>query len=495
MILLLRVWLVIFILPLASQAGPENFPDREAYSVSEKPAHPPRCNFEPSKNSLSRSNLSSMGHLKTHCLDNPGALADLGFLLAQQGYWLEAADLLELALMQGRPVSQGQFNVAENNETPSSPNLDAMLQPDQEHRVRLVYGDVLAGLGDRESARGVWQALYQEQIPSLLRQEIAERLRVLEAFSQSHEAGTLTVNNVVTVRQGYDQNLNGATRATEVNLSFPVGNVLLGLHPLSRARRGQFTHIEWLFGQQYNFSSSHQLLFQGSLRTRHAPQENDTDFGQGEWHAISRWASGDIQHEFRLGGGRIYYDRQFLFQSRRFGYGIGLKTANSECVKRIGVDLEYREYAIQSELDHRVSSFQSEYTCDGPSPWGWQVGLGKEQSTIANARQDRPGGSTLRLDFRTYRRDWLTYFGIQSDGWIDSELILGRSQDESGYSPLLERGARRVLNRINARADLVFPLNPSWQLLLSGEYSRQQSNLALFDTRNFVVSAGMRYSF
>jgi hypothetical protein len=101
---------------------------------------------------------------------------------------------------------------------------------------------------------------------------------------------------------------------------------------------------------------------------------------------------------------------------------------------------------------------------------------------------DRPGGDAARVELAA-----LWQGSVAQDLELSASLVLARTRDDDGYSPLIEDGARRVVGRSTARAELAWRLRDGWYALAWAERTRQVSNIDLFELRQTVVMTGLRY--
>jgi hypothetical protein len=101
---------------------------------------------------------------------------------------------------------------------------------------------------------------------------------------------------------------------------------------------------------------------------------------------------------------------------------------------------------------------------------------------------DRPGGDAGRMELAAL---WQGYLAPRLE--LSASLVLARTRDDDGYSPLVEEGARRVVDRATARAELTWHLREGWHALAWAERTRQSSNIDLFGLRQTVVMTGLRY--
>ena len=67
-----------------------------------------------------------------------------------------------------------------------------------------------------------------------------------------------------------------------------------------------------------------------------------------------------------------------------------------------------------------------------------------------------------------------------------------RTQDSTGYSPLLKNGEPRRTDRITGRLELQRPLSNKATGTLGAEWSSQNSNIALFQVKSWGPYAALR---
>lgn len=394
-------------------------------------------------------------------------LAWHGVVLKWLGQYAQAAEWLELALMRA-PERLG---------------------------IQVDYAEVLVAMGDIDAGRAlVARLLAEPSLPASLRPQLEARLA---AWSDD----AWLFHGSLTTRAGYDNNLNSATRARELSLSLPEGDVGFILGPGSRARPGAFAALELAGDAERRISGRDSLQLMADLKVRHSG-ESDTDYLQGELNALWRRRAIDFEHQWVVGGGNLAYDGRTLYRVGRLGYflesrqpvpfaggvGASLWGAAAEnlggCRPRYGGELEFRNYPGLASLDNTLLAAQLGYLCHGSDAMRAQIRFGHE---FAGA--NRPGGDAWRIDSRIIWRHPV------ARGWLESDVSLAWQRDESAYSPLLAGGARRYIERFGLRLEYQQPLADRWLGLVTLDLGKQYSNIELFAVNNAALSFGLRYAY
>lgn len=401
------------------------------------------------------------------CARDPAYLAWHGVVLKWQGQYAQAAELLELALMRA-PQRLG---------------------------TRIDYADVLAAMGDFDAGRALISSLLAEpDLPANLRPLLEARLRDWRSDAWLAKA-------FVTTRAGYDSNLNSATRARELSLTLPEGEVGLILAPGSRARPGAFMGLELAGDAERRISGRDTIQVLVDIRNR-LSSESDTDYLQGELNGIWRRRDIDDEHQWLLGAGNLAYDGHSLYRMMRMGYSRegrqgrrlaslpgawmlgGMAERLGDCHPRLGGELEFRSYPALSLLDNTLVAAQFGYACHGEEAFRAQIRVGREL-----AAADRPGGDAWRIDGRMI---WRRAF---ARGWLETDLSLAVQRDDQAYSSLLADGARRHIERFGLRLEYQQLLARQWLGVVTFDLGKQNSNIELFDVRSGAFSLGARYAF
>lgn len=345
------------------------------------------------------------------------------------------------------------------------------------------YARALTLLGDTSSAAALWrQLLGRADLPPQLRSEIERRVAALAAPEPGRR---WRWNGDAGLRAGYDTNLNSATSATELALTFPGGDLTLPLDPSSRAVAGSAV---WLDGRAQGLRSLGENLqleirAEARLRGTEAPglsyRQLDLDA------AVHRYVAGGM-YSVTLGVGDLFFGGADL---QRIVRASGLRSWFSDrCVARVGIEGELRRYDVSPILDGTFLGVIAGGQCVWPS-WPW-IGMALRWGEDRPDDPVRPGAERTRFDARL-QAQWR----LGEHGFLLTSLGWQREADRGGYSPLLAGGAQRWIERNVLTLEWSRPLpsfGPSWQVVALAEGVYQRSNIELFALEGLSVQIGIR---
>ena len=407
-----------------------------------------------------------LARLEPECNGQASYLAYRGAVLNALGRAAEAAPLLERALLLNPLLAGAQID----------------------------YAEALAALGDTAAAAALLRELLaRPDVPALLRPHLERRLNAIDALNRADAlagwsglrawAGTgWQGGGSLTLRLGRDSNLNSAPSRDALTLTLPGGDAVLLLADRFRARAGAAALVEASGQVAKPLAGGAALQFYGEARLRASPSASDTDYQQVQ--IVAAWrrplAAGDALYsigatQLRYGGSDLYHALR-LAASRDWRVG--------SCRPRLGVEGEARRYPVAPELEGRFLGVGAALTCS----------LGLNLLTVAArggediAQASRPGGDQRHTDLR------LAWARLLGSGRLEANLLWSQQQDASGYSPLLENGATRWINRTSLRLEYAYPVAPGWALLASLDNVAQRSNLPLFDISGRAFYLGVRWT-
>lgn len=385
------------------------------------------------------------------CQNDVGFLTRLGRMLLAMGQTEEAAEHLERALL---------------------------LAPDDPAALR-AFAAALGGLGDGAAARQL-MAMAPGAAPQATTQ------------TQWREAWSLTA--------GMERNLLGVSSVSSLTLTLPglePGQPVLITLPIdssAQARGGGYgqagASLQWLRRTVSTGASPVQddWVIQFGARTRQSPQVLQAG-------SVSVDASATHQRRF-LDRPWGHYAALFAanLQSRtgitftQAGLGTGVDWLGVGCPMRLGVEWVNRLYPANPVLDGRQSMAQLQLACHAMAHLAVRAGQDK-------ALAQRPGGDQrlLELRLRGTAGRW---------AW---DMEWARSHDASGYSALLDSGARRQQVRRSIRVEHVaFEQRPDlrsscptcrgMQFLWGVELQDRKSNIELFKNKNLGLFAAIQWT-
>ena len=290
---------------------------------------------------------------------------------------------------------------------------------------------------------------------------------------------------------GYDSNLNGAPDPGQVTLTIAGENVLLALGEEFEAMSGPYTNL--------GLTASHRRLEPGH-------QHNYTAGIQGR-------VSDDRSTDLLQLDGRYNFLRPRRTQSWQIDSGVrSLAFGGSALFTAADVQVRYSisplftcrpffDASAQYQLFHNQNWLNAFDTRLGG---GFACPLGNETASLGTLsietalldsqkiKFDRPGGD---------RGGWQVAANWQyplPQGLFRAVINHTRLEDGDSYSPLLDAGAPRWVNRsyllLQYRRGMLFNGAPG-DLLINFYHQQQDSNIGLFDTSDTTFEIGFSFGF
>ena len=396
-------------------------------------------------------NLPTLLASEAHCLKSPDFLHALGHQLNLAGRYSEALDRLEAAIL---------------------------LAP-QHWPAQLEYALALEGSGDPLSADGLLQQLLQNPaVDRKIQQEIAGiRARRQAMFWQQPARRTL-----IGLATGYDDNLMGVTRYSNLELTLPSGTLPVTLEASERPRSGSFLRAELTHEHEFhrNESTSWRYVLLGSYRwsLEHSPAD------LGHLGAVLErrpngerglYSAGQLQQIYRAGRLALWQGQLAAGWQRP----IALLRAD-QCRMRLGGEVQASHYPDNAIFNGRYLGAMAHWAC---ADSGWQAQLRLGHDTPQDA--DRPGGRQQQLSLRLARNLLL------GNGHLGAEWEHYRQRDAEGYSSLLNHNAARRITRDTWRLEYRWAMS-GVSPYIAFEWLEQRANLDLFAPRNRILTAGVR---
>ncbi len=449
------------------------------------------------------------------CEKNPAYLLRLGQLRNQQRQYEQAADHLERALM---------------------------LAPDRPEAL-LQYAIALAGSGDTLSALNLMAELRQRpDLPEPLRASLQGLLAAWTQRLQPAAPGPLWARGssqpgapaqsttlAAGLRLGWDSNLQGASRLSELTLTLPGQSITLPIEPDQQPRAGAVAQADLRASHQRLLAGGARWGLQGAVQQRHTPVLEQLSSSQAEWQfdytAAPVWrrpaaikseapgAAGDAaawapwlatgMAALRTPGGTRYLGRSLSLGLERTSPGAS--PLGDDCAARWALDTQQRSLYSNPILSSHYLGTSLQWQCTRP-------GAGRQWLAALRAGRDhardpaRPGGDQAQAGLRLHwaapapgvpglARLLAPSAGAAprpagARGTIDADYAYSR--DTRGYSPLLDDGRIRHLHRLTLRLEWQQPLAGGLQAVLGAESVAQDASLPLFRMRSHGVWLGLR---
>lgn len=416
----------------------------------------------------------------SRCQNEPVFLSRLGHALIAQRRYAEAAEHLERAVL-----------------------LDPRLKGAQ-----IDFAIALAGVGDTASALSLVDSLLAEPgVPDGLADALRQQRRTLLAQASNGVARTAWRRSA-SVRVGHDSNLFGSPNLASLTLTFADVAVELPLDPSYKARAGGYLRGDASIEMRHDNGGGVRYDAYASVRARYSAVGQAADAQQVELvgertapldalraaHYLTMGLNG-----FHTRGGVRYTARSLAWGLERAqpgaaaGGSVPNGTVGASCRLRGGVEWQDRVVASNTVLSGRYTGLQGQWRCAAPDGGLWQVSgqWGRERAQ----QSSRPGGDQVQTGLRGTRlwpaRQWAPAAWV-SAGDLQLDAEYSRSSDRAGYSPLLESGRIRQVDRWSLRVELQQRQGPNTQWLWGVEWLHQRSNLSLFSVRSVGPYVALR---
>ena len=415
--------------------------------------------------------LDQQMSLLSNCQRNPEYLAQVGRLLIQNGRYLDALDHLERALM---------------------------LDSDQP-AVQLDYAVALAGTGDILSATLLIDGILAQPgldagVRATLERAKQRFVRTPSAVLATPTSFPFTINLSANVRYGFDSNLLGAPSLSSIELTFPGEVVQLPLSAANTPHPGHYlrTDAKLELGRQYPDGSRWELATNLMTRTSPALPDANTrqlelvlEYSQPQQNSWGRYVGANLVAITTDGGTR------YTTQGLAAGLQLSALAAalRSTCSARMGLELHRSDLISNPILSGHYAGVTGLLACSAPN--GVQLQLSGKGGRDYPQDPDRPGSTQNLTSLRGVAMLPHTSASSATSTWV-FETEYTRTQDSTGYSPLLKSGENRGTNRITGRLEFQRPLSNKATATLGAEWSNQDSNLGLFQVKSWGPYAALR---
>lgn len=435
---------------------------------------------------LKANNLAQWQAAILECQHQPPWLARLGHQLNQQGQYLEASKHLERSLML------------------DSANMDAQID----------YAIALAGLGDKTSAVALLQDLLQNpELPAPLRTELALQQARLSAPDQPLTgSGQWQTRTQLSAIFGRDSNLLGAPNLDSLALTLGNTTQILPLENSYMAQAGSYHRSEAVFHARHQDSHGPQWDLLASLR-----QRGSTSVAQAKSSQYELIAERSTTHQspdsrlpghylrLTLAGLTTPQSGDYTVQGLAAGWGQTSAADNTAtCQWRAGAELQARHYDSNASLSGQYRGLSLSASCKKPyasspaaQPFQWHASL---RSGVDHPQDpQRAGGQQTQTALFVQVQAPAQMLWDQAQGIWRLSGEWASSQDQQAYSPLLQSGEPRKINKKAVRIEYnknVFTHSSAqaWQMLAGIEWVEHTSNIQLFGLRSWGPLIGMRYA-
>lgn len=295
---------------------------------------------------------------------------------------------------------------------------------------------------------------------------------------------------------GYEDNLAQSPRLSELTITPPDGPITLPLERPLEPRAGGAALLDMTWQGAISPSATRTYLVGVQASARHAPGESDTDWhsvrlGLGAYQTTGEWRW-QLQGRAQYAGGALTED------SRMWRMGLGAEGPAGDCSQRWYLEAEDRRYREFPINDAQVAGFAASLLCAVPSLRTWTLGVSLAWGRDRARSEQRPGGDQKKSGVGVRALANLGRNGRSGNPWfLDAQWRYSHSEDQEGYSPLLENNVRRSTKNQQLMLELTGPwfelAADSASSVIQVLVSREKSNLAVFSFDAASIYGGLRY--
>ena len=364
-------------------------------------------------------------------------------------------------------------------------NLERALLLNPDNGSALVdYAEVLFQQGQVSSAVEInAQLLSREDLPADLVQAIADRQRRWRSLMSE-------TSSILGVSVGYDNNLNSAPMGRQLALTLSGQSVVLDVSPEFLAAGGTYANLaagiaRTSAGRDISSRVSGQVRGRFGENSSYEVLQASSQFAFTQSGDNPRWNAA-------LGFDHLNYGGNDIFSSStiRASY---LARQGKACGIYPRLAVQYQHFHTQESLSGIESSLGVGVDCR--LPIGKTVNrLAVEVSALTNRALK---GSRLGQD----RNGWqvnLAWRRQLGPGQASAQYSFTDLNDDEGYSPIFDDGARRHESLSSVYLQYAVPtrrLGAAAQIVTSISYYNQDSTVGLFRTQGANVEIGINWGF
>ena len=391
--------------------------------------------------------------LMSQCLENSEYFALLGAAQLNAGAVADALESLERALLLDPDNGAAQIDFAQ---------------------ALYLEGELFSAL--ELNAR----LLQRDDLPANLQPALQQRQTDWQAQTRQHSVQ-------LDLLAGYDTNLNGAPDPSQITLTLSGESVILTLDPQFQPVSGTYVNAR-LAGRYRQLAPRHQHNWLLDVRGR-VSEDASSDLLQAD--ARYAFVRPDRNHAWQFNGGisHLLFGGKPLFSAVEASTRYQPRSA-ARCRPFLAGAAQQQLYHDQAFLNALESKASAGLNC----PWEGLNGrhLISVEAGLLNShalKNGRPGGD---------REGWQATLDWQyqmSHGEMRTLISHTELDDRAGYSPLLNDGAARWIDRSYVLVQYRRPLSPKAALLLNYYYQDQRSNLQLFQSVDSTIEFGLSFGF
>lgn len=313
--------------------------------------------------------------------------------------------------------------------------------------------------------------------------------QILDSGSQAHETGDWNVHGKLGVNLGGGNNLNRAPADKNIKITLLDGSALLELSKEQQPQGGYGVETNASIWGATKLTSTDSINLALQIQHRTTDKKNFTDY-------LRVNAGGSAQHKLKNNdelGIAIFADvLQYDNEARFYSLDLISRYAwqnNQDCHSQVGFDMQWKHQKDQQLFDSIYSGASAMASCY----WlGGTYNLGLSAGNEWALDDQRPGGGQWRLRAQLSHDREVNW--LRSKDRINSYVNLEYMHDQHGYSPLLENGLKRNINRFVVGGQYRYPMaykKNQWWAVMKTEWQKQYSNIQLFEFDALEVWLGV----
>jgi Tetratricopeptide repeat len=309
------------------------------------------------------------------------------------------------------------------------------------------------------------------------------RLKIKEPGLVSATAAQSTRQNMTTFAVGYEANANAGLQFSTLTLTLPDGDAIVNIDASSRARSATYARAAWLQQGQHPWEQGN-LTWQLQAQAR---QYSLSQLDNTELLAQISMDQAQLPGRWMLGWQSIWLNSQPAYQTPLLRWQLDWLVSD-QCGLQQHLQTEARQHPQASHLNARWQAYRASWRC--------QSAATRSQAHVQVATETadsdkRPGGNSLHRSWGV-QHEWLQPFKWQDHSLL-ARLDVLRTRDSSTYSPLLDSGRPRQLNRTDGQLIWTGPWagQGPWRWSIGLQLTRQSSNIQFFNQTNSALETSI----
>jgi len=304
--------------------------------------------------------------------------------------------------------------------------------------------------------------------------------------AQIQEQNTAISNvrqNTLLLATGHETNANAGLSFNALTLNLPEGDATVNIDPSSQARKAQTLRVGLVhYGQQALERGN--LTWQIQVQTR---QYTLTSLNNTELLAQTTLEQPTLPGQITMGWQNIWLGGHTIYQTPLIRWQHDIPWAGA-CDWQQHIQAEARKHPRASHLNTHWQAYRATWRCQ-PGQQRLQLYVQAARENAAN--NTRPGGNSLHKQWGL-QHEWINPFGLQDHSLL-TRLDILHTRDSATYSPLLDNGRPRRLQRIDGLLSWTAPLpqQAPWRWSISLQKNSQHSNIPLFKQKNTALETSL----